>query len=188
MPTYVLNQTSPKTIQDITFMPGDPVKTLRYLNLNDYPELKKISDEPMNYNSRKLIFNNITESTPMSQIITLDNRKVIEIVDGDVPCLDGDVVDIRIFMGHTDDQSQFVPYRDLFRFIHISQKIFTGEIYSYWYPLKEEENRNYEDNLIPTSHWPIGYPFFSLAVVDSVISGSITVYLRDIRQILRNMI
>lgn len=188
MPTYILNESKPKSIQGITFLPGQEIKLNRYLNLNDYPEVSKVSNSPEPLISQHLIFENITTITNMSPILTLDNRKCIEIFDGDSPGADGDIVDIRVFMGDTDDQSRFVPYRDIFRFIRVTQKSVDEESYAYWYPLKEAVNRNYEENLIPSSEWPVVYPFFSIAVINASLGGMVNIYLRDVRQVLRNML
>lgn len=189
MPTYVSNSNTRKSASGVSFNPGQEVQLNRYLNLNDYPWLVKVSDLPEIKSQANLIFSNASTATNMSSIYTLDNKKIIEIRDGEGSNVDGDSVELRIFMGHTDDQADFVPYKDVMKFVRITQADVNGTKYPFWYPVNEASGgEDYEENLIPDPHWPVPYPFFSIAVVAASLGGSVNIYTRDIRQITQHMV
>lgn len=188
MPTYVSNSNERKSASGVSFTPGQRVTLNRYLNLNDYPWLEKMSDMPLINSQAKIVFDGVNDVTKMSPIYTLDNKKVLEIKDGENPNTDGDSISIRIFMGHTDDQIDFVPYKGLFKFVRITQADVNGVKYPFWYSVNEESGYEYEENLIPDPHWPVPYPFFSIAIVTASLGGNVNVYIRDVRQITQQMV
>lgn len=188
MPTYKSNSNEIENVAGVNFAPGKEVKLNTYINLNNYSFLIKVSDEPAIRMNSTLVFENINDTTNMSQIYTLDNKKILEVKDGENSNQNDDYIEIRIFMGHTDNQVEFVPYNDVLKFKRITQADVNGVIYPYWYPVKDEATRDFEKNLIPAVHFPVTYPFFSIAIVNTSFNGNVNVYLRDVRQITQLMI
>ncbi len=189
MPTYRSNSNKTNSAFGIMFRPREEIALQQYINLDDYPWLVKLSDNPPIKIQSKLVFENFTDKTKMSPIFTFGNKFTIEVRDGDVANTDDGIIDIRVFMGHTDNQVDFVPFLDRFRFRHITQQDVNGVEYPYWFCSVEMTDQTYQENLIPTEYWrSAGYPFFSIAVVYTNITGSANVYLRDVRQITNFMI
>lgn len=109
MPTYKSKSNEPKTVYvDMTFRPGEEQEVKRYVNLDAYPFLEKVSDAP--FVPDKLIFNdvNVVALSPMYDFYRSVTLRVIG-----PGAAAGNTVNVAVLAGDTDNINDFIILKEL---------------------------------------------------------------------------
>lgn len=157
MPIYKSVSNKPEIIyNNIILNPGVETIISRYINLNTYPFLIKISDTP--YINELILLQDINSSC----ISTIqDFEKSVNVRMTDSGCNIGDTVKLGIILGNTDNIVDFILVKTLiFKLITVSPGINIWECNEPIIKFLEYTN----------------YKFYCISVIDINISGAITVH------------
>jgi|GEM_PF-6899157 len=163
MPVYKSKLNEPQTIYvDMTFLPGKDKSVLRYVNLDKYPFLEKISDDP--FTPDRVIFNSVN-SAGISSLQDFYRSITLRVVDGDSPVAVGSTVDISILSGDTDDINDFIILSEL----QFTKKVIISDV-SLW---GSDINliKNVEAN---------AFKFYYVAITSISVDAPVTIYVKSI--------
>jgi len=104
MPTYRSRSNTPQTVYyDQTFLPGKDVISKRYINLERYDFLTKISDEPF---VQDILVHDAVNAAAISRLY--DFYRSITLRLSDDGASDGNTVNVAVLAGDTDNINDFM--------------------------------------------------------------------------------
>ncbi len=161
MPTYKSKSNKTEVIYyDRNFLPGIETVSKRYINLDRYPFLMKVSDSP--YKGDILLLNDI-ESPAISSRQDMIRDLMFYVADD--AASDGDTLTVAVIIGDTDDIKQSFILKTIdFERIKISDTL------SLWKGSCTHEEWG----------WPIQALFYHIAVITINVSAPIKIYAKSI--------
>jgi len=133
MPTYYNSSSKTVGAEYFQIPPYTNQPVMKYISLNEFPQLKKISDDPLINNDFQIIFTNISNNTNSTPIFTLNRRRVFRIDNSISENSVDDQVKIQIFIGVNDNINEFIPFKE-FTFICKQYKNQYGDSILLWQP------------------------------------------------------
>lgn len=163
MPVYKSNANEPKTIYvDMTFRPGEEKTVKRYVNLDEYPFLTKVSDEP--FQEDKLIFDavNAVGISPLQDFYRSITLRVTDEAPGSGA---GNTVSISILAGDTDDINKFIILKDI---VFTKKEIASGV--NLW---------GFDTNVIENVQFN-AFKFYYIAITAITVNAPIKIYAKTV--------
>jgi len=162
MPKYKSKSNKTEVIYyDQKFLPGVETESKRYINLNRYPFLEKISETP--YKNDILLLDNINAPAISSM---QDFVKTIMLRITDENATDGDSVTVAFILGDTDNIKDFTIIKEK----TFKRKKVTDTV-SLWHA---------EDSTQEEWNWPLQFLFYYIAVTAISVTAPIKIYSRSI--------
>ena len=122
MPTYINRKKGIVIpLKSLPIQPNNPTELYNYISPHEHPDIEKISDSPSIDNDFQPIFTDVNSITNLSEILTFTRALLFKVEDGSSPCSNNNTVEITLFGGDTDTQSDWQ---------YISSYLFTRKQYT----------------------------------------------------------
>jgi hypothetical protein len=146
MPTYLNTSTETKFVDKIVVAPNSVCAIYCFLDLNEYPFMKKVSDSPEVHSKDTFfpLFLNISAPTNISKSYTARSRVILSVREiSDVP--DDSTIETIVFSNDSDIQNHFVPVGGI-KLTKLHQYDQLGVLQSYWMPDPAYLRNSFEDS------------------------------------------
>lgn len=184
MPIYRSTLNEPRDVAGVHFGPCQTKEIKRYVALDKYPFLVKLSEDPP-IDSRTILLLEYSGGNPINVIpgmFTLDTRKSLIVKDGPNPAPVGSKLRLQYLWGETDNLLTFVPYHADIEFER-REVTYDGNSVGIW----SMSNVSSEDviNEFPYPRHSVIFPFYSVVVTAGGFTGDVMVYSKSIHQVVR---
>lgn len=176
MPTYINRTNDIIAGYDYSFPPHVEITTKYFLNLDLFPGLKKISNDPPIPRDFELVLVNQSAAGNMSDLRSFYQSLLIKVEDGSSAPSNGSTADIYVFGSYTDDVNDCNLLTLPIRFTKFQPKDPDGSTLNKWAPTIAS---GFHDSNLILNIQRDRYMFCTVAV-KAVSNGSVNVYVKDI--------
>ena len=176
MPTYKNITTSVIPAYDYSFPPQQELETKYYFNLNLWPGLRKVSDDPPIPRDFTLVLTNQAAAGNMCDIRSFYQSLLIKVEDGTSTPNNGSTAEIYVFGSYTDNIADFNLVCLPVKFTKFQPKDPDGTTLNLWAPTP---GVGYVDSNLVVNIPRDRYMFCAVAV-KAISHGSINVFVKDI--------
>ncbi len=146
---------------DQKFLPGVVTPSNRFINLDRYPFLEKVSDDPF---KKDILLLDDIQAPAISSMQDFVKTIMLRITDDGAS--DGDSVTIAFILGDTDNIKDFTIIKEK----TFKRKKVTDTV-SLWHA---------EDSTQEEWNWPLQFAFYYIAVTAITVSAPIKIYAKSI--------